>query len=163
MSQPHPIQNDVVMFVTTNTFERKNTFQKDIYAREAIETLYRVQPIHPFFLYGFVIMPDHCHFLLCVPPPETISKIMNVYKSGVTFNTGLRRKMWQPRFHMRIPDDPETALRYIHMNPVKANLTEEPEDYKWSSASGLWDTSPLEDWHGKSYYHRNASTKEHIS
>ncbi|MEK7136676.1 MAG: transposase [Patescibacteria group bacterium] len=137
MTQRHPVQNDVLMLVTTVTANREPVFANPAYAREAIECLYRVQKQRPFLLYGFVIMPDHCHFLLFIPPPESISKIMNSYKSGLTFDLGLS-KIWQPRFHVRLPDNAEIALRYIHENPVKAELVSIPEDYPWSSASGEW-------------------------
>ena len=143
MSQRHPIQNEVIMLVTSVTVGRETFFEDAAYAREACETLYRVQELHPFFLYAFVVMPDHCHFLLRVAPPETISHIMNVYKSGLTFNLGIK-KIWQKGFDIRIVKNPEEARRYIHLNPVKGGLVEIAEDYPWSSASGKWDTTHFE-------------------
>ena len=62
-------------------------------------------------------MPDHCHFLLNVPAPLSISKIMKSYKIGVDYDTGLG-SIWQSRFHLRFPDDSGKALEYIIMNPV---------------------------------------------
>ncbi|MBI3331754.1 transposase [Candidatus Peregrinibacteria bacterium] len=143
MTQRHFSQNEQKMFITTVTKDRRPIFANPALAREAVECLYRVQELHPFFLYAFVIMPDHCHFLVTVPEPGTISKIMNVYKSGMTFNTGIRR-MWQARFHMRIVRNANGAFRYIHWNPVKAGLCENMEDYPWSSACGKWDVSEWE-------------------
>lgn len=143
MSQLHPIQNDQSMLITTNVLDRRTIFLNPAYAREAVDTLYRVQELHPFFLYGFVIMPDHCHFLLFVPAPESISKIMNVYKGIVSLNIGLG-KIWQPRFHMRIVKNKAEALRYIHLNPMRRGLVKCPEDYTWSSACEKWDVAPLD-------------------
>jgi len=143
MSQRHWIQNDAIMLVTTNTAKRAPVFADDAKARMAIEHLYRVQVHQPFFLYGFVIMPDHIHVLLCIPEPGSISRLMNVYKSGLTFELGMT-KLWQPRFHARIIDNPTEALQYIHENPMKAGLVETPDEYPWSSASGRWDVTPLE-------------------
>jgi putative transposase len=142
MTQRHPIQNDAIMLVTTNVIHRLPYFDDSARAREAVECLYRTQSIHPFFLYGFVIMPDHCHFLVHVPSPNTVSKVMNSYKSGLTFDLGIP-KLWQRRFHIRIAKKPFGALRYIHMNPVRAGFCDIPEDYPWSSASGRWDISSL--------------------
>lgn len=133
------------MLITTVTRDRKPVFRDPACAREAVETLYRIQELHPFFLYGFVIMPDHCHILLRVPEPGSVSTIMRVYKSGVSFNTGLPR-LWQPRFHIRIPDDIRAARDYIHRNPVHADIADMPEHYPWSSASGAWDVTPLDPW-----------------
>ena len=143
MTQRHPTQNDAIMFVTTNTYQRKKIFKDGTHAREAVECLYRVQQLHPFFLYGFVIMHDHCHFLMEVPVPGSISKIMNSYKSAVVQSIGLQ-KVWQSRFFLRIPNNNQETLRYIHLNPVRAGYVDEMQDYPWSSASGKWDVRELE-------------------
>ena len=49
MTQRHPIQNDVTMFITTNIYEGEPIFENDAYAREAIEALYRVKNMRPFY------------------------------------------------------------------------------------------------------------------
>ncbi len=90
-------------------------------------------------------MPDHLHLLLNVPEPNTISKVMNVYKSGLTFQLGIK-KIWQPRYFMKIPNNSYGVLQYIHLNPVRKGLVENAADYPWSSACGKWDTSDLIIW-----------------
>ena len=130
------------MFVTTNTLRRRKVFANPAYASEAIDRLYRLQNLRPFFIFGFVIMPDHCHFLLNVPAPHTISKLMNSYKTGLTFDIGIG-SFWQPRFDLRLPENSQNVLRYIHQNPVVAGLAETPELYPWSSASGKYDIAIL--------------------
>ncbi|MBI3332273.1 transposase [Candidatus Peregrinibacteria bacterium] len=139
MSQRHSTQNETIMLITTNIKSRRPLFQNPAYAREAIETLYRVQERYPFS-YGFVVMPDHCHFLMSVPEPGSISKIMNIYKGIVSSNIGLG-PIWQPRFHVLIPKKPQEALRYVALNPVRKKLVENIEDYPWSSACGKWDVA----------------------
>jgi len=146
MSQRHPIQGGELMFVTTNLKDDLNLFIDPAAARIAVETLYNKQELRPFYIYGFVVMPNHCHFLLRVPEDGSISKIMNVYKRGVSFALG-RGSIWQPRFHMKIPNDFRKVLYYIHWNPVEAGLCNKPEEYPWSSASGKWDITEL-DWMG---------------
>jgi putative transposase len=146
MTQRHPIQNEAIMLITTNVLGREPLFRHPTMAREAIECLYRLHAFRPFIMYGFVVMPDHCHFLLKILKPYTISRLMSAYKSGLTFDLGIP-KLWQRRFHVRIIDgNPTHALRYIHLNPVRAGLSESPESYPWSSASGRWDVSPIERW-----------------
>ena len=130
------------MLVTTCTNSRDPVFADSACARIAVETLYSIQDFYPFYLYGFVIMPDHCHFLLRMPEGGSVSKMMNVYKRAVTFNLGIKY-IWQARFHIRMPHDPIAALQYVHRNPVKKNLCMTPEDYPWSSASGKWDVAEL--------------------
>jgi REP element-mobilizing transposase RayT len=141
MFQRHPLQNDELMMVTTNTLNRVPVFADPVCAREAIECLYRLQAVRSFHIHAFVVMPDHCHFLLRVLSPYTISRLMNAYKSGLVFDIGIP-KLWQPRFHIRIIErNVGRVLDYIHMNPVKKSLCERPEHYPWSSACGKWDVS----------------------
>ena len=140
MFQRHPVQNEEMMFITTNINHRQKIFQEDPCARIAVDTLYSIQQYYPFFLFAFVIMSDHCHFLLRVPAPNSISNIMNVYKSGVSHNLGLG-PIWQSRFDLKIPNQFSEIMRYIHLNPVQKNLATSPEEYPWSSASGRWDIS----------------------
>jgi putative transposase len=143
MTQRHPIQQNATMFVTTNTKNWQPFFADPAFAREAVECLYRVKQLHPFYLYGFVIMPDHCHFLMNVPAPETMANVVGTFKSGMTFNTGIQ-KMWQGRYHCKIIGSKAiNVLRYIHQNPVKAGFVENAWDYPWSSANSEWQVDSL--------------------
>jgi putative transposase len=72
--------------------------------------------------------------------------MMWLFKSaGAKNKTNKHYQFWQQNNH---PKELETnvskdqKLNYIHMNPVKAGLVDEPEHYKWSSARdycGLMD------------------------
>lgn len=141
MFQRHPLQNLEPMLITTNTVKRMPVFSDPACAREAVESLYRVQCFQPFFLFGFVIMPDHCHFLLTIPERSSISRVMHAYKRAVSFEIG--RPIWQSRFHLKVVKDISAVLSYIHLNPCRKNLCDIPEHYPWSSASGRWDVSPF--------------------
>lgn len=141
MSQPHPTQNSVPMFITTNTLHREAIFSDDACARTAVENLYKIQSAFPFFLFAFVIMPDHCHFLLTVPDGGSISKIMQAYKRAVSFDVG--KPIWQRRFHQEFIRDISKVKRYVHENPVQKNLCTEANLYPWSSASGRWDIADV--------------------
>lgn len=143
MTQRHPIQHDQIVMITTVTKKRLPIFSSAVYAREAIECLYRTQERHPFFLYAFVIMPDHLHLLVKTIAPSNISKIVGFYKSGLAHHLGIG-PLWQPRFHMRIADDAEKLKEYIHCNPTRKGLSESCETYPWSSASGRWEITALE-------------------
>jgi REP element-mobilizing transposase RayT len=142
MTQRHAIQNDQPMMITTVTKNRNPIFGNASYAREAIECLYRTQQRHPFLLYAFVIMPDHIHLVLQAIAPESISRIMNVYKGTTSASIGIG-PVWQPRFHIRYLDNAFSAIDYVHANPMRKNIVECPEDYPWSSACGRWDVSPV--------------------
>lgn len=137
MTQRHWIQCEEIMLITTCTKNRVPIFSEGPIARVAIESLYATKKLHPFNLFGFIIMPDHCHFLILVDKGGSISKIMNSFKSACIMNTGIP-KIWQRRFHIRIVKNAHAALNYIHKNPVTAELSETEMQYPWSSASDEW-------------------------
>src|SRR3990167_8812446 len=143
MTQRHPIQNNEPLLVTTVVKDREHLFSNSAFAREAVEALYRTQERYPFFLYGFVIMPDHIHLLLKAIAPMTVSLIMNRYKTCSSRCIGMG-PIWQRRFHIRTIQDCSPVLDYIHNNPCVKGLCEIPESYRWSSACGEWDVSPLD-------------------
>ncbi len=142
MSQPHPVQSGFPVLITIVTRKRAPFFEDSTHARAGIELLYRVRERHPFYLYGFVFMPDHCHLLMRVVAPLTITTVMNSYKTGMFFAVGIPQ-FWQGRFHVRIARNVSAALRYVHLNPVHARLVKRVNDYPWSSASGLWEVDPI--------------------
>ncbi len=139
----HSTQEGSTVLVTAVIQNRNRIFLDPAFAREAIDTLYRVQNLHPFFLYGFVIMPDHCHLLLKVIEGQDLSRVMRVFKGGISHNIG-RGSIWQRRFSSIVANNRTGALHYIHQNPVKAGFVERAELYPWSSASGKWDTNPFD-------------------
>lgn len=129
------------MFITICTENREPVFAQAAYARAAVESLYRIQCFNAFYLYAFVVMPDHCHFLMYVPEKSSISKIMYAYKTAVAFEAG--RPLWQSRFFQKIVNRPHQTIKYIHQNPVRRGLCITPDQFQWSSASGRWDVLQL--------------------
>ncbi len=98
-------------------------------------------------------MPDHIHLLMSEPEHGDPSRVMQALKQGFArrvLKTLRRRRMaaqgelfaaatehvWQKRFYdfnvftarKRIE-----KLRYMHWNPVKGGLVQEPEQWPWSS------------------------------
>ncbi len=145
MTQRHWVQNERLMHVTTVTKDREPIFQDDAKALIACDTIYQTQDRYPFFLHGFVVMPDHCHVLLRVPFPGSISRIIHAYKRGVVFRIS-EGPLWQPRFDCRFVDEPLEILEYIHRNPVEGELCQNPEEYPWSSANARWNIIHLDEY-----------------
>jgi REP element-mobilizing transposase RayT len=93
---------------------------------------------HPFFLYAYVLMPNHFHLLVEVGETPT-SRIMQALLTGYArgFNRVHRRRghVFQGR-HKAIMCDRDSYLvelvRYIHLNPVRAGLVRTPAAWRWS-------------------------------
>jgi len=92
----------------------------------------------PFFLYAYCLMPNHVH-LLIERQVDAIGCIMHRLLTGYSqyYNRRYRRvgHLLQGR-HKAILCQSDRYLselvRYIHLNPVRAGIVEQPERYKYS-------------------------------
>jgi len=95
-----------------------------------------------YHLKSWVVMPNHVHVLVFPKPPNTLSEILQSWKTftarainKLTGKTGER--FWQPESFdrwLREHDEEGKYREYIENNPVKAKFCAKPEDWKWSSA-----------------------------
>lgn len=93
-----------------------------------------------FKLHAFCLMPNHIHLLIEQCGEESISKLLLKVLTSFSKYLNLKYKrvghVFQDRFKSnKIKTNPQLMLAssYIHMNPVKDSLVNEPEKYKWSS------------------------------
>jgi putative transposase len=128
-------------FVTSVTWQRRPLFLSERAATMFIETLFGYRDRGIFQLYEFVLMPDHVHLLLAPKPTVALERGMQFIKGGFshrfTKETGSTVEIWERSFvNHRIHDafDYDKHRRYIHQNPVRANLVEKPQEYAYSSA-----------------------------
>jgi len=82
-----------------------------------------------FFLYAYVLMPNHFHLLLEPTARGTITKIMQALTTAYAmyFNKKYTHvgHVFQGRFHSLIVEKEPYLVevsRYIHLNPVRAGL-----------------------------------------
>jgi putative transposase len=95
---------------------------------------------HGFLLTAWVFLPDHWHAIFYPRHPLTISRVMEAIKDGATKRINRSRQeagvLWQPRFFdraLRTVREYNEKVQYIHLNPVKAGLVSQPEDWPWTS------------------------------
>lgn len=90
-------------------------------------------------LLAFCLMENHLHLLIetkDVHLSEIMHKINTRYSMYVNRKYGLVGRLFQDRFKAKNIMDigyERELFRYIHMNPVVANLVWEPEEWVWSS------------------------------
>ena len=134
MAVPPRTANTGTFFVTTITHNRRRLFQVERNAQLFLETLQHYRTEGLYKLHAFVIMPDHVHLLLTT---DDLARTMQRIKGGFSRRIKSAFPIWQPGYtdHL-VPDRGhfETRKTYIHQNPVKAHLAENPEDYPYSSA-----------------------------
>jgi putative transposase len=109
-------------------------------------------------LFAWVILPDHFHCIIDCRD-KNISNIMHNFK--ITFSRNYRDmyapgKVWQDRFWdhiMRNQEDMNRHLDYIHYNPVKHGLVNDPF---------LYENSSLKKFYQNGYYQRDWGIKEEV-
>jgi len=92
----------------------------------------------PFRLYAYALLKNHLHLLVEVeetPLSRIMQTLLFAYASYFNRRHGEVGHLFQGR-HKAILCDKDAYLlelvRYIHLNPVRANIAKRPEDYRWT-------------------------------
>jgi putative transposase len=132
-------------FITASTFQKQNLLQSDRMVRLFLDVLrhYRLQK--KYFLYEFVVMPNHFHLL--ITPTETLERALQLIKGGFSYRARKELGFWgqirQPSYYdrrVRNIDEYNAFREYIRSNPVKRRLVNAPEEYLFSSAYAGFET-----------------------
>ncbi|HEX37433.1 MAG TPA: transposase [Candidatus Cloacimonetes bacterium] len=149
-------------FVTTTVINHLNVFSSPNACEILIKNIKYYQEKYHFQILAYVIMPSHFHWIITTDNEfGTISDIMRDLKKYSAWDImdfiqksdenkfmkyfegagekykGQKRKFWQERFDDVILKSRKfflQKLNYIHNNPVKAGIVDNPEDYTYSSA-----------------------------
>jgi putative transposase len=132
-------QTEQSYFVSSQTADRKPFFRHERWARLFLNVLenYRTG----YSLHAYVLMPDHIHLLLT--PTDSLEKAVQQIKGGFSYRVkkelSWQGEVWQKGFsdhRIRDIQDWNRHLEYIRMNPVRAKLCIEPEEYLYGSHTG---------------------------
>lgn len=140
MSRPYRLQaEDCFYHITARGNGKKNIFLSDKDRVRFFTYLSRAMEKFSFCLYAYVLMDNHYHLLIETKHPN-LSRIMHLintsYSSYYNFVHKHVGHLLQGRFKSIVVDKDSyflTLSAYIHLNPVRANIVLNPEDYKWSS------------------------------
>ncbi|MDQ6954825.1 MAG: transposase [Mariprofundaceae bacterium] len=91
-------------------------------------------------IWSYCLMTNHIH-LVMVPSTvdglrASLGEAHRRYTRHINQREQCRGHLWQERFHSFPMDEHYllSAVRYVELNPVHANMVDCPEDYIWSSA-----------------------------
>lgn len=140
MARPYRLQAAETLYhVIVRGNERKAVFKNDNDYRKYLIYLEKSREKYQCHIYAYVLMGNHVHLLLETLQPN-ISQIMHYISSSYTtyFNKKYRRNghLFQGRYKSIVVDKDSYLLeltRYIHLNPVRANMVRKAEEYEWSS------------------------------
>lgn len=154
-----------IYFITSEVKDRIHLFTREDYFKILIDNLEFYRRKFCFKLIGYVLMVNHLHLLIFPDINKgTCSEIMRDFnkftareiikklkkKDLKLVKEFLLRKqrrknhryqIWQSKtydFNIFSKKKLKEKLNYIHMNPVRAGLTKNPQDYRWSSARNYY-------------------------
>jgi len=127
------------VFVTAVTYERKPLLIDNVDL--LLQAIASVQMNCPIEIIAQVVLPDHWHVVLNSDGSNAISSIIQRIKMsfGATYRKRHGRhsgRVWQRRYWdhiIRDENDLNTHIDYIHYNPVRHGLVNEPFTWKQSS------------------------------
>lgn len=139
--------------------DRNEVFVEKADYRYYLDTLKEFKEVFSVKVYAYCLMTNHVHLLLS---PSDQSGIGHLMKRLAGRQTRYRNKLenrrgtlWEGRYKSSIVDVDEymkACIRYIEMNPVRANMVKSPINYQWSSCKprvekqldGFLDELPFE-------------------
>jgi putative transposase len=90
--------------------------------------------------WAWCLMPNHIHLVLQPPDVGALARALSEahqrYTRRINAREGWTGYLWQGRFASCAMDEGHAlaAVRYVELNPVKAQLVRRAEDWPWSSA-----------------------------
>jgi len=127
-----------VYHVMLRGIDKRDIFLHDEDKMIFMKKLLKAKENANFGLYGYCLMDNHIHLLIRESEEIGVSvkRVSVGYASWHNNRYGRVGHLFQNRY-LSEPVESEGylvhVLRYIHQNPLKANMVKKPEDYPWSS------------------------------
>jgi putative transposase len=138
---------NIVSHITQRAAGKEPLFLEDHDYLHMVWLLKEVSKKASLRVYAFCLMPNHIHLLLS-PGEENLDAAMRGLFSRYAsrFNRKYERKghLFGGRYRQAVCLDDSYLLAaslYIHLNPVRAGLSPNPADYRWSSCRLYTDMS----------------------
>lgn len=95
---------------------------------------------HQCEVHAYVLMTNHVHLLITPHSETSIGKVMQMlgryYVQYYNYCYQRTGTLWEGRYKATLIDSEHyllTCMRYIELNPVRADIVTHPRDYPWSS------------------------------
>ena len=129
---PHWVTSDAHYFLTLCAEPRKqNHFCHRDTGQAVLEAAKLYNERHVWWCHLILLMPDHIHLLVSFPPDKIMSRVVGLWKRGLTRQYAIP---WQRNsFHhpLRNGNNDFYKSEYILQNPVRAGLVEKWEDWPY--------------------------------
>ena len=145
------IRSDVHPYHVTARCNNREEYYCDLEIVWLIFSFYlnEIVQLHGVKVHAFVLMPNHFHLLISTPKDD-LGVVMKRFISSVTraINAKTKRsgRVFGARYHWSIVTTEgyfDFALKYVYRNPVKANMVQLVEEYRFSTLNSLIGNRPL--------------------
>jgi len=141
-NQPKHLQHEKRFYLVEDILDRAYG-EESLLADPRVAKIVQENFLHhagkKYELHGWVIMPNHVHIL--ITPMVHLDSIVHSWKGYTAFQTNhiLKRQgqLWQKEYFDRFIRNERQFVEivdYIHHNPVKAGLCNDPKEWTFSSA-----------------------------
>jgi putative transposase len=133
----------LVSHITQRAAGKEPLFVEEADYRDMLRLLDQAATKHALKIYAFCLMPNHVHLLLSLDEASLSEAMRDLFAAyAARFNRKYSRKghlFGGPYRQSACLEDAYllAASLYIHLNPVKAGLVQDPPRYRWSSC-GLY-------------------------
>ena len=99
----------------------------------------KVKDKYPFKIHALCLMTNHYHMIIETGDIELgiiMQRLLSAYAEDYNRRHDFSGHLFQGRYTACLINDERYFLevnRYIHLNPVKANMVQDPQDYHYSS------------------------------
>ena len=130
-----------IYHIITRGINQQNIFSCDDDYERFLNTLSRYCRKSSCEIYAYCLMDNHIHLLLKEgqePLATTMKRIGTSYVYYYNWQYNRKGHLFQDRFKSEPVEDDAyflTVLRYIHLNPIKAGIADDPASYPYSSYS----------------------------
>lgn len=128
---------------------RQPCFRDDTDRRRYLADLEEALHAYDIELHAWVLMSNHVHLLATPRADHGVSRMMQKLGARYVrwFNDRHQRSgtLWEGRFRASLVETDSyllACMRYIELNPVRANMVRDPGRYRWSSFSANAHGSP---------------------
>jgi len=120
---------------------RGRIFEDDADHRRYRELLRDASRAYNIAIHAYALMPNHVHLLVTPRQGERLSRFMQAlgrnYVGWFNQRHGRTGTLWEGRFRSSVVEAEAwllACIRYIELNPVRAQLAASAAEYPWSSA-----------------------------
>jgi len=143
---------DAVYHVTSRGNRGQDVFLDDFDRRDFLDRLGRASGRYNLRIHAFCLMSNHYHLFLRTPEPNLADAMRWINSSyALRLNRRYRQSghVLQGRYKAALVVEQAHWINlsfYIHLNPVRAGMVDDPGIYEWSSFNDYIRARPRYDW-----------------